>query len=189
MSLPINSNWPLCKIDAIDPFPFHGLQYRVANQQWIDPMDGRPPFRKPSEPSASELDYYSAYLDGCLWDIGRADPPESEQIENSGGRAAGKKIVSPDGVSPCRLDGRTYQLNISSFFEDGLLLLYWTRKGYPGYKIFAEIDPAIFGIVWANAVSEGGADASSIVPAPSYGASTLDKSADGRRRLIGVSLS
>jgi hypothetical protein len=113
------SDMPLGEIDAIDPYPFHGLVYRLTStgfDQYLDPRDGRPVINLPPAPSVSTL-YCPTYFgatDGVLWDIGRVDPPSTPAIEASGGKALGKRILARNLLYPARLGENTKQLGLSA---------------------------------------------------------------------------
>lgn len=119
MTDPTYDVMPMGVIDAIDPYPFHGLVYRLQStgfRRYLDPSDGRPAIDIPPTPSVSSVfcpEYFEA-ADGVLWDIGRADPPITSAIAARGGKAIGKRILDRSAVYPARLGGKTYQLGISA---------------------------------------------------------------------------
>lgn len=121
MTDPTYDVMPMGVVEAIDPYPFHGLVYREGTRTRLDPSDGRPAIDLPQRPSVSSVfcQSYFAQSDGVLWDIGRADPPITPAIAARGGKALGKRILNNrSDAYPARLGGKTYQLGISALSTD-----------------------------------------------------------------------
>lgn len=190
----MSTNMPLGVIQAVDPYPFHGLVFRNAgsNVDMIDPMDGRPVFRLPARitPNPRELHAYFPKVDGMLWDIGRPDPPVTPEILARGGSSLGKRLVEGSNL-PTRLGERTYQLRVDSNTSGGMLRLWWSRDGFTGTNVFATINEDEFGLDWNTLADEGSGELIKETyigyeARPGFVTSQLDVSPDGTRRLVGV---
>lgn len=190
----MSSNMPFGVIEAVDPYPFHGLVYRNigSNVDMLDPMDGRPAFPLPARisPVPRELHTYAPKVDGMLWDIGRPDPPVTPEILARGGSSLGKRLVEGSNL-PTRLGDRTYQLRVDSYTSGGMLQLWWRRVDYTGTNVFATINEDEFGLDWATLADEGSGELIKDTyigyeTRPGFVTSQLDVSPDGTRRLVGV---
>lgn len=190
----MSTNMPHGVIQAVDPYPFHGLVYRNtgSNVDMIDPMDGRPAFPLPTRISPVPREMHSDFpkVDGMLWDIGRPDPPVTPEILARGGLSLGKRIVEGSNL-PTRLGERTYQLRVDSNTSGGMLQLWWSRAGFTGNTVFATINEDDFGLNWDVMADEVTGellkDANPSFPTrPGFVVTQLDASPDGVRRLLGV---
>uniref|UniRef100_A4XZD9 Uncharacterized protein n=1 Tax=Ectopseudomonas mendocina (strain ymp) TaxID=399739 RepID=A4XZD9_ECTM1 len=195
----MSSNWPVSKIGAIDPFPFHGLVYRIlpSTSYRLDPRDGRPHINMPpgyllGVIGANPGTYhgYAAHPAGALWDIGRADPETTPEIEAAGGRSLGRRLVSLSSFHPARIGDRTVQVQVYAVQSAGMLQLLWQLGTGGAAVMFAEYNVSTsFGINWATIRTESSLGlASAVAASPSYSLRALDTSPDGTRRLFGVTL-
>ncbi|WP_448682579.1 hypothetical protein [Pseudomonas nicosulfuronedens] len=195
------TQWLPGKIEAVDPFPFHGLAYRLksnVNQLLLDPRDGRPHILMPAAygsglygaSEAHELHPYFATVSPALWDIGRPDPETTPEILAAGGKSLGRRLVDISNYHPARLGERTYQIRVISNRVGNTLRLLWSRRPGSGSVEFASFDvTTAFDIDWSTVRKESnGGLASSGIPAPTYSITPQDTSADGTRRLYGVAL-
>lgn len=157
-------NMPLGQLDAIDPYPFHGLVYFAkgdfSQAQILDPRDGRPhvslPFAKvPVHGISFPWAQYAPRYDGCLWDIGRPDPPVTPAIFAASATALGKRIVNRLGVGPVRLGERTAQVEVvfelvgrPSNLEPNTHIEMKLRPRWPaaGDAVFATLSHADLGV-------------------------------------------
>lgn len=156
--LPESSRWPLCRIEAIDPYPFHGLVYRLlgGGDELIDPGDGREPFVR------AEVTFNSPYLmpigperDAALWDIGKPDPPPGEVITEAGGTSLGRRLVAVGDTMPTRLNDRTYQLQVSALRVTGGTQMVLGLKGEVAEE-FDFIPDSAFGLNLSGLYTENG---------------------------------
>ncbi|RRV80341.1 hypothetical protein [Stutzerimonas stutzeri] len=111
------SHWdsPL-HIEAIDPYPWHGLVYHVppgTGRPLIQPSGGRDPRLLPRAPYwYDNFVGYAPKTNGSLWDIGKPDPPQSECLVAAGAESLGKRLVYHDSTI-ARLNGVTRRFRIS----------------------------------------------------------------------------
>lgn len=161
--LPESSRWPLCRIEAIDPYPFHGLVYRLlgGGDELIDPGDGREPFVR------TAVTFNSPYLmpigperDAALWDIGKPDPPAGVVITEAGGTSLGRRLVAVGDTMPARLNDHTYQLQVSALRVTGGHQLVLGRKGDVAVE-FDFIPDSAFGLNLSGLYTETGVPISS----------------------------
>lgn len=192
------SNWPVSKIEAVDPFPFHGLVYRIppSSSYRLDPRDGRPHIDMPpgyllGALGANPGTYhgYAAQQVGAVWDIGREDPETTPEIEAAGGKSLGRRLVNLSTFHPAHVGDRTLQVQVYGVRSGDTLQMYWQLATGGAAVMFAQYHVSAFGIDWAAIRTESGLGlASQIVAAPSYSMRILDASPDGTRRLFGVTL-
>ena len=117
-------DWPL-EIEALDPYPFHGLVYSEigpsgASQVMLQPSGGRPPILRPARPVTNFFGpSYSPLLESSLWDVGMPDPPPSDCLWAAGAESLGRTILAV--VEPqIRVNGVTRRVNVSRVDDDGL---------------------------------------------------------------------
>jgi len=188
-----SSQWPfLGKVDAVDPYPFHGLIYRVSGVEWLDPRDGRPAIEVPdtwvSLNASPHMHNYSPHQAGVLWDIGRADPPESPLIEAASGRSLGRRVMRAGGSMPVRLADKTHQIEVLLFPESTGIDLRLQVKGDSQGPIFETLTMADFGVVLENIYSEEDLNPISGTTGMRLGVNFSDATPDGVRRLYAVHL-
>lgn len=195
----MSSNWPVSKIEALDPFPFHGLVYRIlpSFSYRLDPRDGRPHINMPPGyllgiigANPGTYHGYAAQPAGAVWDIGRPDPETTPEIEAAGGRSLGRRLVSLSTFHPARVGDMTVQVQVYGLNVSGTLQLYWQLATGGAAVMFAEYNVATaVGINWATMRTESTLGLASAVDAsPSYSLRPLDTSPDGAKRLFGITL-
>ena len=129
----IQGQWPYpLTIDAVDPYPFHGLAYIDSGGEWLDPMDGRDRIPLPGLPGSEfKWSRYLPKVNSALWDIGRADPPQTAGLIAAGGLSIGKRLMPLESVFTARVADRSVLLSLDWFgigrfelrdFESGDLL-------------------------------------------------------------------
>lgn len=129
----IQGQWPYpLTIDAVDPYPFHGLAYIDSGGDWLDPMDGRDRIPLPALPGGeTKWNRYLPKINSALWDIGRADPPQTEGLIAAGGLSIGRRLMPLETVFAARVADRSVLLSLEWFgigrfelrdFESGDLL-------------------------------------------------------------------
>lgn len=180
---------PLAMIEAIDPYPFHGVAYYNGTPpfQRLDPRDGRAVIQLPTKPDRSQyFPSISPDRSGFLWDIGREDPPVTPLIEAAGGKSLGRRIIrsrAGDQRYPVRFGEKTRLLTIGLIGQFGQtyeLRLINVDDG----SVLASVPVAEFGLDMTTVVTYGGTWS----PGQQVGYSPLvyDCSADGRRTLWGI---
>lgn len=194
---------PLGQLDAIDPYPFHGLVYSLPGEtsiERIDPRDGRPAFIRPPSPGwNSDMPWHPYWprLDASLWDIGRADPPVTPAIAASGAKAVGKRLVDRRDVGPARIGDKTYQVQIDiegvgtpSPLEPDTHLQLSVRVRWPDAdsQIFATLSHADLGVDFDTLYSQSGQTVSQDRGKYELTAREEACSADGTRRVYSVYL-
>ncbi|AQZ96549.1 hypothetical protein ACFSB1_10680 [Halopseudomonas phragmitis] len=107
MSCEFNWEGPL-SIEAIDPYPWHGLVYFDAGQNWLIPDNGHPPRNLPNPPNVSSFSFSELYRgrkDAALWDLGLPEPPFSQCLDDAGAESRsvrlldiGSGLISVNGV-------------------------------------------------------------------------------------------
>lgn len=128
MSLP--ASWAgLFEIEAIDPYPYHGLAYSEAQLRWLQPSGARPRIPFPSiAPAPSPAPSFQPLGDAAVWDVGRPDPPFSEQLYAAGGESLGRRLVPVhDGLTMTSSGPR--HLVIRDTGVGSLILREETRNG------------------------------------------------------------
>lgn len=109
---------PLGEVVAADPYPWHGLVVlRSGGSGYrLIPHDGRPERDLPVWHGSDSFKGhpYRPANSGILWDIGNDDPPVTPLIEEAGGTAWARRIVSPEASLrlPARIGGVTHQVSL-----------------------------------------------------------------------------
>lgn len=196
-----STHWPvLGEVVEADPYPFHGLVWRVihptSGPQYLRPHDGRPDVLYNAPPNnVSTLIPYIPVSDGILWDIGRPDPPVTPLIHASGGTSWGRRILSASpGATrlPARVGGRTVLIDILQTNPSGLsqpakdvYLQFDGQNKYIGRITLSDFGAAL------DSIYQEGTD----TPINAWSGRTwslagafLDASPDGCRRLYGAYL-
>lgn len=191
------THWPVASQPlAIDPYPWHGLVYRLRSGggDLLDPLDGRaviprPPF---NDTAAPRLHPYNAALCGFLWDIGRADPPVTPVLQAAGAKSLGRRIVrtlSGSQALPARLGDKTRRVSVLQQHAGSSqrIRLYLSVDGVTQAP-FCDLSFADFGADPANIYRED--SPAPITDAGQFGLSPslCDVSPDGCRRLYLVRL-
>ncbi|MDP3848638.1 MAG: hypothetical protein Q8R10_19640 [Pseudomonas sp.] len=187
-----STHWPvLCEIDGIDPYPWHGLVYRISGQgyqEYLNPMDGRPVIPLPAPPPIPDTAHsYYPRLNGVLWDLGRPDPPAPPLMAAGSGRSLGRRGVSPGGKMPVRLGEKTYQVEINAYQESTGIRLALVVAGVYG-PTFATLSMADFGIDLAGIYAESSGSPLSELGTFELRGFFYDATPDGARRLYAAQL-
>lgn len=191
------THWPVASQPlAIDPYPWHGLVYRLRSGggELLDPLDGRPVIPLPpfNDNAAPRLHPYIQAAGGFLWDIGRADPPVTPVLQAAGAQSLGRRIVRPVPGSqalPARLGDKTRRVNVlqQPAGNSQRIMLFLSVDGV-SQPTFCDLGFADFGADPANIYRED--SPAPITDAGVYGLSPslCDVSPDGCRRLYLVRL-
>lgn len=186
------THWPVASQPlAIDPYPWHGLVYRLRSGggELLDPLDGRPVIPLPpfNDNAAPRLHPYIQAAGGFLWDIGRADPPVTPVLQAAGAQSLGRRIVRPVPGSqalPARLGDKTRRVNVlqQPAGNSQRIRLYLSVDGVTQAP-FCDLGFADFGADPANIYRED--SPAPITDAGQFGLSPslCDVSPDGCRRL------
>jgi hypothetical protein len=113
----MQGQWPYpLTIDAVDPYPFHGLAYIDGGGDWLDPMDGRARIRLPALPGFdSQWTRFLPKINSAIWDIGKADPPQTAGLIAAGGLSLGRKLMALEPVFVARVAGVSRRLSLEWF--------------------------------------------------------------------------
>lgn len=113
----IQGQWPYpLTIDAVDPYPFHGLAYIDGGGDWLDPMDGRDRIPLPAWPGFdSQWTRFLPKINSALWDIGKPDPPQTAGLIAAGGLSIGRKLMALEPVFVARVAGVSRRLSLEWF--------------------------------------------------------------------------
>lgn len=113
----IQGQWPYpLTIEAVDPYPFHGLAYIDSGGDWLDPMDGRDRIPLPALPGFdSQWTRFLPKINSALWDIGKPDPPQTAGLIAAGGLSIGRKLMALEPVFVARVAGVSRRLSLEWF--------------------------------------------------------------------------
>lgn len=176
--------WPVpFEIEAIDPYPYHGLVYTEGDVQWLEPGGGRPRIELPSlsnVPTPRPGPRYAPLESSAVWDVGHPDPPVSPHLYALGGTSLGRRLVATAD-------------SLTKLPQSGLRAL---ALSFDGEEIYLrDVTPGQIEKTVASAQVPTSAILSGITELvnPYTGNSfevhlatmdELDRSADGRRRLV-----
>lgn len=189
MSCEFNWEGPL-SIEAVDPYPWHGLVYVDASQQWLIPDNGHPPRSLPNPPNVSSFSFSELYRgrkDGALWDLGLPVPPFSQCLDDVGAESRsvrlldiGSGLISVNGVL------RRVGIRVKAAGEPGERELYdfeYSGPGNPPALAEFEIPSSILSGYAVLRHPYGGNDIGLGVGGIVH---QFDRSPDGSRRLYGL---
>ncbi|SDS21660.1 hypothetical protein SAMN05216421_1116 [Halopseudomonas xinjiangensis] len=171
--------------ELLDPYPWHGLVYAESGTNWLQPSGGRPRLPRPVPPTINPSvmpinNAYVAALDGSLWDLGREDPPFSQYLHDVGAESMARRILPSNS-------GLTHK-------GQGTVNLFF-RRGTDGIQVWkstgpSNLDETKLGVLALSMSSVTLSDPYSraeFTLNPMDGTlRELDRSADGRKRLLGL---
>src|SRR5690606_19408070 len=175
--------WPVpFEIEAIDPYPYHGLVYTEGVVQWLEPGGGRPRIELPSlsnVPTPRPGPGYAPLKSSAVWDVGHHDPPVSPRLYALGGTSLGRRLVAT-GESLTKLQSGLRSLALDFDGEE-----IYLRDVTPG-----QIEKTVAAApVPTSAILSGITELVNPYTGNSFEVrlatmAVLDRSADGRRRLV-----
>ena len=180
-ALPAQWPWPV-RIEAVDPYPWHGLVYNQSGTVWLQPMGLRPRLPLPARPSGiwgfSERPVQQP--NPALWDVGLPQPPFSQELYDAGADSWSKRLL-PSSSGLTRLNGESRVVFWRSMFGGGYELVEVER--ITGDQTVV----ATFDVPWSTVfggLSELKSPSGSVVELVPEGLITqLTRSHDGTRRL------
>lgn len=179
----IQGQWPYpLTIEAVDPYPFHGLAYIDGGGDWLDPMDGRDRIPLPALPGFdSQWNRFLPKINSALWDIGKPDPPQTAGLIAAGGLSIGRKLMALEPVFVARVAGVSRRLSLE-WFGIGRFELRDVDSG--DLLASLEIDTDL--VFDGETLITNQDNQFDIVLATSTQLSLLDIAPDGRELLVGL---